>query len=437
MNVAFRSAKERPFAERKATKAGLEQTLTGSGPSSVSIARSQSESLKDEPGSRRTDVVIVGGGPAGMATALTLARAGYSVTVMERSRYETFRIGETLPPEVQRPLIDLGLWDQFLAEGHLESPGIVSAWGQPDLYHNDFIVNPHGPGWHIDRRYFDAMLANAALAAGVEVLIEAKPTACVLGRSSRWSVQALVNGMRLERLGSMLVDATGRSLSPARSLGGHRIVHDRLVALLGLMPAGVAARPGDRRTLVEAVETGWWYSAPLPDGRRIASFMTDGDLIPRGAGARALFRRQQLERAPHTRACLGQRAFHDEPWLAAACSSRPAQLASPGWLAVGDAVASFDPLSQQGVTWALESALQAARAIDAHFQGDPLALDNYAHWVEAEFAGYLVLRAEYYGRERRWPGFPFWRRRHVTQSSSFPFIEEFSIEKSVSIVSGN
>ena len=105
------------------------------------------------------DVAVVGGGPAGAATALALARAGYTVTVLERSRYDAFRIGETLPPAVKRPLMELGVWDQFLATGTLESPGIVSAWGRPDPYDNDFIVNPDGPGWHVDRRGFDAMLA--------------------------------------------------------------------------------------------------------------------------------------------------------------------------------------------------------------------------------------------------------------------------------------
>ena len=52
----------------------------------------------------------------------------------------------------------------------MESPGIASAWGQAELYDNDFIVNPHGPGWHVDRRRFDAMLARAAEESGVEVL---------------------------------------------------------------------------------------------------------------------------------------------------------------------------------------------------------------------------------------------------------------------------
>ncbi len=47
------------------------------------------------------DVVILGGGPAGAAVAITLARAGHSVVVIEKSHYDQVRIGETLPPRAR------------------------------------------------------------------------------------------------------------------------------------------------------------------------------------------------------------------------------------------------------------------------------------------------------------------------------------------------
>src|SRR5436190_10499035 len=88
------------------------------------------------------DVGVLGGGPAGTTVALALSRAGYSVVVFEKSAYSNLRIGETLPPGIQRLLTSLGIWDRFLADTHSLSFGIRSAWGQDDLYYNDFIFNP-------------------------------------------------------------------------------------------------------------------------------------------------------------------------------------------------------------------------------------------------------------------------------------------------------
>ena len=78
--------------------------------------------------SREVDVIVIGGGPAGLATAIALAQRDWSVTILERSHYESTRIGETLPPEIKQPLFALGTWGRFLADGPIESPGITAAW---------------------------------------------------------------------------------------------------------------------------------------------------------------------------------------------------------------------------------------------------------------------------------------------------------------------
>jgi 2-polyprenyl-6-methoxyphenol hydroxylase-like FAD-dependent oxidoreductase len=75
------------------------------------------------------DVLVAGGGPAGAAVALCLARQGCRVGLLEAAAYDSPRYGETLPPEINPVLSDLGLWKAFQALSPLEAPGIVSVWG--------------------------------------------------------------------------------------------------------------------------------------------------------------------------------------------------------------------------------------------------------------------------------------------------------------------
>lgn len=364
--------------------------------------------------SDQVDVAILGGGPGGTSTAIALARAGWSVIVMERSHYDSPRIGETLLPQVSVPLMELGVWHQFLLDEHIQSPGVTAVWGQTEPYDNDFIVNPYGSGWHVDRRRFDTMLARAAETSGAEVLRDTTPITCIWDAKVAWHLEAIAGRTVKRWHAAVLVDATGRLASPARSLGGRRIVYDRLVGLVGLIPV-VSETIVDRRTSIEAVQEGWWYAAVLPGGRNIAAFMTDADLMPRGISARNAFWRDQLQQASHTWARLGDGALDIEHRAVSAASSYLMCVVGPGRLAVGDAAMTMDPLSSQGVMWALESGLAGAKAVDAYLRGNTMALNSYARWVKSVFVDYLETRAEYYRRECRWPDRPFWRRRRAAE----------------------
>ncbi len=241
----------------------------------------------------------------------------------------------------------------------------------------------------------------------------ARPSGWVRSESGLWRVTASVGEVRLEREAMMLVDATGRSSSLSRRFGTRRVMMDKLVGLVGLFAPVPAAVAGDRRTLVEAVQRGWWYSAPLPDGRHIAIFFTDADFLPKGRAAASAFWAAQIRQAPHTWARVQDDTPPSSTRTVPAGSWRLQDVVGRGWLAVGDAASAFDPLSSRGISWALESGLAAARMIAGHLRGDSRSIGEYVQHVEDQFADYMVGHSHYYGRERRWPESPFWRRRHT------------------------
>ena len=84
-----------------------------------------------------------------------------------------------------------------------------------------------------------------------------------------------------------------------------------------------------------------------------------------------------------------------------------------GWLAVGDAALSFDPLSAQGLFNALFTGLAGAEAAQRHLQGDQQALPGYQdqlHAIERAYASHLDAS---YRQEQRWPQRLFWQRRQA------------------------
>jgi 2-polyprenyl-6-methoxyphenol hydroxylase-like FAD-dependent oxidoreductase len=360
------------------------------------------------------DVAIIGAGPAGAAVASRLARAGRTVVLLDRSRLDAPRVGESLAPGVQPLLRDLGVWDAFLDLGPLPSYGTRSVWGSARSEEHAHIVTPFLNGWHVDRLAFDRMLVATAEQAGVHLELGARIIRCNQASQHGVSVQVktAANPRAPAELNArFLIDASGRQAVSTRWFGAHRVTFDQLVA--------VAAYCSDVRaeqhcyTLVESTPDGWWYAAPVVPGRSVAMWMTDRDLAHAAqAGALPQWQRA-LQHAVVTSARLQDTTVIWGPKIVSAMSQRVLRKQSDitPWLAVGDAALAVDPISGSGVVRALRTAQEAARTVSAVLGGDNSAILRYEAERNAECTTYLSERAAYYGLERRWPQDLFWSRR--------------------------
>src|SRR5262249_57216327 len=79
------------------------------------------------------------------------------------------KVGESLPPGALPLLHELRVLERFVAAGHLASYGNQSAWGSDQLQSTDFIRDPNGIGWHLNRPVFDSILPDVALESGADV----------------------------------------------------------------------------------------------------------------------------------------------------------------------------------------------------------------------------------------------------------------------------
>jgi flavin-dependent dehydrogenase len=354
------------------------------------------------------DVVIVGGGPAGAATALALARLGIQATLLEAAAAPRWRVGETLPGVASVLLRELGVFDLFLADGHLPCQAIRSAWGSAELRDRLAVESPYGGGWHLDRRRFDELLMKAAARAGATVLCGMRvESVCKSGTD--WLVETRRSASRDRMQARFLVDATGRGAWLARRVGACRLRHDRLLAVVQRYQSGRGWAGDQPFAMIEALRDGWWYSTPLPDGTLLASFFTDADLFVRGDEQRL------IANSLHTARRLEGWSLRAETCIVSAASHFTPNEPEGTWLAVGDAAAAFDPLASQGLCFALRSGLEGAQAIARARNGDSSGLSRYASGVQAIYRRYLTERAAYYQAEHRWPEAPFWSRRQSSE----------------------
>jgi flavin-dependent dehydrogenase len=255
-----------------------------------------------------------------------------------------------------------------------------SAWGG-EPYAESSVFRPSGPLWHVDRDRFNADL-RTSVTERADVIATYQRLESVRRDAKTWRLSLDQGRVVAARY---LVDATGRLRILARLLGARIEIHDRLVGLTATVAGGETSAE-IRSMIIEATPFGWWYAAPTPEGHLLV-MLTDADLAPvevrrrmRPVAANSVLTRLRGEQ---------------------------------GWLPVGDAYASHDPLCGWGVHRALTNGLLAADAIDFYLTtGDDAALADYRRHCERQYESYLRGLFSHYSLERRWPTSPFWERRH-------------------------
>lgn len=367
------------------------------------------------------DVIIFGAGPAGLSAAIALRQQGRSVTLLSREQLAVTSTGESLAATARLSLSRLGLWEIFQQDSHPPCYANCSAWGEAELRHYPFIQSANGHGWHIDRLLFDQRLMEKATELGVKIIFSRRHSAYQKEDNS-WQIQS--DQLPLPIKARFLIDATGRSSWFARQLGIERLKNDDQIALVSFLKT--QNKPlADHSSLVEAVKNGWWYSSLQPDGRLACIFFTDPDLHDNRSLISPKNWFSQVQQSQFTYERISQHGYQldSKAFFKSANSSLLSQIYGNNWLAVGDAAMSYDPLASHGLSLALVSGADAAKAVHGHLNGKPYLLEHYAMTLQKAFFHYAQERFDYYGLERRWAEAPYWKRRH-SEEEHFAFLEK-------------
>lgn len=346
-------------------------------------------------GGIETDVAVVGGGPSGAVVARVLAAAGRGVAVFDAGSPVRPKFGEGLAPEAAELAGKLGLRDALDRDPLLARPcaGVASWWDEGEAPHRrHFRGNRGGAGWILDRCAFEDRLAAQARAAGAAWHGATRVGSLTRhGRHWRLAVEGPEGAQTVSA--RFVVDASGRHAVQARQLGATRHRYDKLVAVTARLAPGTRPVPEPGWIWVEAVKDGWWYSACVPDGHVHVALLTGADNAPLGALRTAEGFAAAMMEAPALRLRASdaqERCGTDRVRVCEVGTTRLVPMAGQGWVAVGDAAATFDPLSSQGLSNALASGYFAARATDAALSGDGDALQVYATAMAASHGNFLA-----------------------------------------------
>ncbi|MEM8908338.1 MAG: NAD(P)/FAD-dependent oxidoreductase [Bacteroidota bacterium] len=356
-------------------------------------------------------ILVIGLGPAGTAASIGLAQWGFRVLAIDRSRQPSLKIGESLAPAAQGVLQQLGVWEAFQRGAHQTCFGNRSAWGSSAIQYHDFIRQPPGYGWHIDRPAFEQLLIEKARQLGVSI---AQSTSIreANWQQTHWEVHLKGPIPSLQQVQpTLILDASGRHSFLGRQLGIDRLYEDRQLALVAFL--AVQQTLDDTTSLTETGPDGWWYSAQIP-GKKIASaFLCNPNSTQKKDWTTESGWWQLVQQYPHTAQRFEKAgvALPQKPYFVAADSSILSQLYGPGWLALGDAAMSYDPIAAHGLLMAMVSGRDAAMAIRSLQSGEPSALLNYQDQLFKAYQHYQIQRKSLYQQERRFPRSTYWQKR--------------------------
>ncbi|MBK7392937.1 MAG: NAD(P)/FAD-dependent oxidoreductase [Chloracidobacterium sp.] len=317
------------------------------------------------------DVVVVGGGPAGSATAIRLAGAGLDVMLVEKARFPRQKLcGEFISPECLEHFAELGVSGDIKLAGGVDISETVfySRSGKGVAVKSEWFgqVGSHALG--LSRAEMDDVLLKRASEVGVAVREETTAAGLIFDDDRVIGVRLKdKEGLETPVTATLVIDATGRTRSLARRLekdAGQQKRAGHVAFKAHLAGAQIAAGACE----IFAYRGGYGGCNSIEHGLFNLCFIADAKDVKRcGSDAERVMR--EVVCTNKRAAAVLQNVTVESEWLAVPIEryGRGELVPAQGLLTVGDSAAFIDPFTGSGILLALESSRIAATAIAESF----------------------------------------------------------------------
>ncbi|CAK5284694.1 unnamed protein product [Mycena citricolor] len=337
----------------------------------------------------QTDILVIGGGPAGSYAASALAREGFSVTLLEKDFFPRYHIGESMLPSCRPFLRFIGAEEKLVKHGFTVKVGAAVKLNQHKREgYTDFITpDPEKAAFNVIRSEFDELLLRHAASSGARIFegvsVSSIGFAANQPVSAEWTRRDS-SQLHTESRGTIkftwLVDASGRNgIMSTRYLRNRKFNQAlRNVAFWGYWTGAGVYQPGTRRENApwfEALtdESGWAWFIPLHNGTVSVGVVMNEEASRARKTAPTSVKEHylaQLPLAPGLVRLLGKAQLASEIKSAGDYSYAASAYAGPHFRIAGDAGAFIDPFFSSGVHLAFTNALSAAATIAASIRGE-------------------------------------------------------------------
>ena len=350
---------------------------------------------------QRSDVLVIGGGPAGATVAALLAEKGRSVLVLEKEKFPRYHVGESLMPFCWFTLQRLGLVEEMKKIGFVKKHSVqfVTQDGRQSqpFYFFQHYDHPSSTTWQVERAEFDLMLLNNARNKGADVREETCVKRLLKDAEGKViGVEAVgPRGQTTQHFAAVTVDCSGRE-QVATAREGWRVKDPQLNKMaIWTYYRGALRDPGideGNTTVAYLPERGWFWYIPLKNDVVSVGVVAERDyLFGTTKDPRSIFARE-LEQNIWIKDHLSHGEQFGDFYVTSEFSYRSKFCAADGLVLAGDAFAFLDPVFSSGVFLALKSGELAADAVDAALAAGDVSGARFADYGEQICDGIEAMR---------------------------------------------